>query len=85
VGRIIRDSYCNGYFDGDYDLYGAEIIAEGDEYLVVRKENGIVAFCNFQTWDYPRYPDGSLASNTPVNVRCMGDADRQTQIDEWCS
>ena len=52
VGRIITNFYCNGYFGRNYDLDGSEIIVEGDEYLVIRKENGIVKTCNFQSWDW---------------------------------
>lgn len=48
IGRIINDSYCNGFFGREYDLNGSTIIAEGDEWIIVRKENGYLEFGNFQ-------------------------------------
>lgn len=48
VGRVIKDAYCNGYFGRGYDLEDAVIINEGAEYIVVRKDDGLVDFCSFQ-------------------------------------
>ncbi len=84
IGRKITDFYCNGYFGRDYDLNGAEIIGEGEEYLVIRKENGIVCFCNFQSWYWNRHEDGSLAGGIS-NLRSMDSKERQELIDSWCA
>ena len=78
IGRKITDSYCNGYFGREYDHSGAEIIDEGDEYLVIRKESGIVETCNFQSWNYD-----SLAGGIS-NLQCMDSKERQELIDSWC-
>lgn len=83
VGRIITNFYCNGYFGRNYDLEGSEIIAEGDEYLVIRKENGIVKTCNFQSWDWNRNEDGTLTGGIS-NLRCMDRQEKQKLIDSWC-
>ena len=83
IGRKIIDFYCNGYFGREYDLSGAVIIDEGDEYIVIRKENGIVDFCNLQRWDWNRNEDGSLAGGIS-NLQCMDSKERQELIDSWC-
>ena len=76
VGRIITDFYCGGFFGRDYDFSGSEIIAEGDEYIVIRKESGIVEFGNFQDWDWNRNEDDTLSGGVS-NVRCMSSEERQ--------
>lgn len=83
IGRKITDPYCNGYFGRDYDLCGAEIIEEEDEYIVIRKENGVVDFCNLQSWDWNRSEDGSLSGGVS-NLKCMDQEERQELIDSWC-
>lgn len=83
IGKIIRDGYCNGFFGRDFDLYGAKIIEEGDEYIVIRKENGIVEFGNFQSWDWNRNEDGTLAYGIS-NLKCMDQKEKQNLIDSWC-
>jgi hypothetical protein len=83
VGRIIHDGYCNGFFGRNYDLYDSVIIAEGDEYIVIRKKNGIVDFGNFQSWDWNRHEDGTLSFGIS-NLQCMTNQDKQDMIDEWC-
>jgi len=83
IGRIIRDSYCNGFFGRDYDLYESEIIAEGDEYIVIKKSNGIVEFGNFQSWDWNRNDDMTL-SHGISNLECMSSIEKQGLIDSWC-
>jgi len=83
IGRTIKDSYCNGYFGRDYDFCNSVIIAEGDEYLVIRKENDIVCFCNFQNWNYNRNDDGTLSYGIS-DLSCMSYEDRQKLIDSWC-
>lgn len=47
IGRIITDFYCNGYFGRTYDLTGSEIIEEADEYIIIKKPNGVIDFANF--------------------------------------
>lgn len=84
IGRRITDFYCNGYFGREYDLCGAIIIDEGDEYLVIRKENGIVDFCNFQSWEWNRNEDGTLSSGIHQLI-CMSQEEKQKLIDCWCN
>ncbi len=81
VGRIIRDSYCGGFFSRDWDFYGSVIVAEDDEWIVIKKENGVCEFGNFQRWDWNRNEDGSLASGIS-NLQTR--TDKQELIDEWC-
>lgn len=83
IGRIISDGYCNGFFGRCYDLAGAVVIAEGDEYLVIRKKDGIIDFCNFQSWDWNRNEDGSLSVGIS-NLRCISEQEKQELIDDWC-
>lgn len=83
VGRTITDFYCQGYFGRDYDLAGSEILAEGDEYLVIRKPNGVVITCNFQSWDYNRDERGNLLGGIN-NLSCLDGDERQEMIDNWC-
>ena len=83
VGRVIRDGYCNGFFGRDFDFHGSIIIAEAEEYIVIRKENGIVEFGNFQSWDWNRNEDGTLSSGIS-NLQCMSVSNRQELIDSWC-
>lgn len=85
IDRIIRDCYCDGYFGRCYDMSGAEIIDEGDEYVVVRKECGTVAMANFQDFEFDRNEDGGLKSDTPSEVTCMSSEEKQEFIDSWCS
>jgi hypothetical protein len=83
IGRTITDFYCNGFFGRDYDLADAVIIAEGDEYVVIRKENGIIMFGSFQSWEYNRNEDGSLAYGI-YNLTSLDASLKQKMIDEWC-
>jgi hypothetical protein len=82
VGRIINNYYCNGFFGRDYDFSGSEIIAEGDEWIVIKKSNGVIEFGNFQTCVWNRHPDGTLATGIS-NLQTR--TDKQELIDEWCS
>jgi len=81
IGRIIQDSFCNGYADREYDMDGAVIIAEGDGWIVCRKENGLCIFIDFQQWDWVRnavqQPTGEIE-----NLRI--DPNKQSLIDKWC-
>ncbi len=61
IGRVITDGYCNGFFGRDFDFNDSIIVAEGDEWIVIKKPNGIYEFDNFQTWDWNRNEDGTLA------------------------
>ena len=83
IGKTIRDGYCGGFFGRDYDLYGSVIIAEGEEYIVIRKENGIVELGNFQSWDWNRNDDGTLAYGIS-NLQCMSSEEKRELIDTWC-
>ena len=79
VGREIKDFYCNGYFGRRYDLTGARIIAEGDEFLVIKKEDGVVEFCHFQSinWNKDKGENDS-------EVKCLEPHEKQKLIDDWC-
>ena len=44
IGRLITDSYCNGYFGR---LYDSEIEAEGPDWIVIRKPDGSCDFTGF--------------------------------------
>jgi len=77
------DKYCNGFFGRDYDFHNSVIIAEGDEYIVIRKENGIVEFGNLQSWDWNRNDDGTLSYGIS-NLQCMSREKKQELIDSWC-
>jgi len=81
VGKIINDYYCGGFFGRNYDLSGSVIVAEGDEWIVIRKETGIYDFGNFQTWEWNRNEDGSLATGIS-NLQTR--KDKQELINEWC-
>lgn len=81
VGRKITDFYCGGFFGREYDLTGAEIAAESDEWIVIKKENGLFEFGSFQRWDWNRNEDGSLSLGVS---NLTTDTDRQELIDEWC-
>ena len=83
IGKTIRDGYCNGFFGRDFDFHGSVIIAEGEEYIVIRKENGIVVFGNFQSYDWNRNDDGTLSSGIS-NLQCMSADRKQELIDSWC-
>lgn len=81
IGKIINDFYCNGFFGRDYDLSGAEIIAEGEDWIVIRKTNGLVDFCSFQTYDHLLDQDNRLTGE----IQITGGWDKQELINEWCS
>ena len=83
VGKVIKDFYCGGFFGREYDLSGAEIVAESDEWIVIKKENGLFEFGDFQYWDWNRNEDGTLAAGIS-NLRTMSSEERQKLIDEWC-
>jgi hypothetical protein len=83
IGRKITDGYCNGFFGRDFDFYNSIIIAEGNEWLVIRKENGIIAFANFQYWDWNRNSDDTLSGGIK-NLSCMDSEEKQRFIDSWC-
>jgi hypothetical protein len=70
VGRIIRDVYCNGYADNEYDMDGAEIVAEGEDWIVCRKSNGRNVFIDFQQWEWDRDERGSIFAYTTTCVQC---------------
>ncbi len=77
IGRIITDFYCNGYFGRTYDLTWSEIIEEADEYIIIKKPNGVIDFANFQHYDWND-------NNEVCNVYCMSSIEKQNLIDSWC-
>ncbi len=40
VGKEIKDFYCNGYAGRRYDLVESIIEAEGEDWIVIRTEEG---------------------------------------------
>lgn len=81
IGKIIQDSFCNGFADREYDMDGAVIIAEGENWIVCKKENGMNIFIDFQIFDWNRNEDGSLSGGIS-NLRTR--QDMQELIDSWC-
>ena len=79
IGRTIHDNYCNGSFSGEYDLEGSVIIAEGADFIVIRKPDGIIDFACFQTYDYER--DVSGYPTCKINIRTS--PRKQELIDKW--
>lgn len=83
IGRIITDFYCDGHFGREYDMSRAEIIGEGDNYVVIRKESGVVAFASFQEFDWNRNEDGTLSGGVS-DVRDWSQEEIKKTIDKWC-
>jgi hypothetical protein len=83
IGRTIKDGYCNGYFGRNYTLSGSVIIAEGDEYIVIRDQSGIVHFANLQDWDWEKGEDGYY-TDTIRDLKCMSESERNELIESWC-
>lgn len=84
IGKEITDDYCNGYFGREYDLSGSIIIAESEKYIVIKKYNGIIDFCTFQSYSWNRNEDGSLAGGIS-NLKCLDLKEKQKLIDSWCN
>ena len=51
IGRVIRDNYCNGYADRNYDMDGAIIVHEGCDYIVAIKTTGQPILIDFGYYD----------------------------------
>ena len=81
VGRVITDFYCGGLFGRDYDHADAVIEAEGDDWIVIRKKNGLLAFGSFQAFDWER--DEHQYPVRPINIQTR--SNKQEMIDLWCS
>lgn len=79
VGRIIQDFFCNGFADREYDMTGAVIIAEGEGWIVCRKQNGKNIFIDFQEFDWQRDEKGMPIHI--INLRICSNA--QQYIDSW--
>ena len=73
VGRIIKDFYCNGFFGREYDFSGATIVGEGEDWMVIRKEDGKIAFADFQAY-----------RKVPGAIILVPRTDKQEFIDSWC-
>ena len=81
IGRVITDFYCGGFFGREYDLSGAVIVAEADEWIVIKKENGLFEFGSFQNFDWNRNEDGTISSGISNLITRK---DRKELIDNWC-
>lgn len=82
VGRIIQDDFCNGFVDREYDMDGAEIISEGESWIVCKKRNGENVFLDFQVFDWNRDENGCLTGGKS-NLKTR--PDMQEMIDKWCT
>ncbi len=73
VGRIIQSNYCEGFAGNDFNLSGARIEAEADDYIVIRTTEGVPIFIGFFTFDKGEmYKDGWHYK------------DKEEMIDKWC-
>lgn len=64
----------------EFDMAGAEIIAEGDSWIVCKKLNGKNVFIDFQDFSWARDEDGKLIGGiTNLETR----SDMQELIDAW--
>lgn len=70
VGRKILDFYCNGFAGRRYDLSGAVIEHEANDYIIIRTEKGEAIMIDFYIWE----------SGEVQGIRI----DKQKLIDEWC-
>jgi hypothetical protein len=79
IGRIIQDPFCNGFADREYDMNGAEIIAEGDCWIVAKKERtGECIFIDFQIIHMERDEKGMS-----IRVSHITYWPKQQYIDNW--
>lgn len=67
IGKKITDFYCNGFFGRNYDMENSVIIAEGDGWIVVKKEDGEIDFAKgmdqeaIDRWCEEKEDDGPVA------------------------
>ena len=57
IGKIIKDSYCNGYAGRRYDLADSVIEAEGKDWIVCRTDKEKVIFMDFDEQNKQTYID----------------------------
>ena len=57
IGKIIKDSYCNGYAGRRYDLAESVIEAEGKDWIVCRTDKEKVIFMDFDEQNKQTYID----------------------------
>ena len=55
IGKEIKDFFCNGFAGRRYDLKGSIIEAEGDDWIVIRTDEGEPIFMNLQEQDKEKY------------------------------
>ena len=55
IGKEIKDFYCNGFAGRRYDLTGSIIEAEGEDWVVIRTDEGEPIFMNLQDSDKQEY------------------------------
>ena len=55
IGKEIKDFYCNGFAGRRYDLTGSIIEAEGEDWVVIRTDEGEPIFMNLQESDKQEY------------------------------
>ena len=57
IGKEIKNFFCNGFAGRRYDLTGSIIEAEGDDWIVIRTDEGEPIFMNLKGWDKQEYID----------------------------
>ena len=55
IGKEIKDFFCNGFAGRRYDLTGSIIEAEGEDWIVIRTDEGEPIFMNLQDRDKQKY------------------------------
>jgi hypothetical protein len=73
IGRTIQDFYCNGFAGRRYDMSGATIEAEADDYIIARTTDGEPVYMEFLG-----YEDGKPTRNDWRFIQ------KQELIDKWC-
>lgn len=57
VGKKIKDFFCNGFAGRRYDLTDSVIEAEGEDWIVIRTDEGEPIFMNLKGWDKQEHID----------------------------
>ena len=63
VGKEIKDFFCNGFAGRRYDLTGSIIEAEGEDWIVIRTDEGVPIFMNLQGWNKQEHIDNWIKFN----------------------
>ena len=63
VGKEIKDFFCNGFAGRRYDLTGSIIEAEGEDWIVIRTDEGEPVFMNLKGWNKQEHIDNWINFN----------------------